>query len=402
MQSPVSSPKKQPASGDASISPRNISPFERDVVKIYKRKSKEGADSRYWLQYYFEKKIRRVWSDTQGNPLATEKTARKLASVIDYEIADRSHNPIKYQCNSSQNWIFKTQIQRWLEEKQKSLKPTTTATYEFFIRRYLNPFFGDFNLSEIKAYHGLKFLDQLPSSLSPKTKTHIINVLKMFFNYCSKADFINKPPSMPSIKIPERAIRWADYETQNKLLDFIPPHHKPIFLFSMRHGMRIGEVLGLMKKDLNFQLKQITIERSLARYGLSSTKTGKVRTIPIHPELLDALQNHCSQMLPDAFVFTYKGHPYSSNIFYKIAQKAAKKTGIKISAYELVRHSMITQAAVREVNPLGLQQYAGHSSLNTTKKYTNMNALSLVNIQTLAPVAILPLAIFPPNKKDGS
>lgn len=312
-----------------------------------------------------------------------------MASVIDYEIANKTHDPAKYQTASFQKRIFKTQIQKWLEEKQRTCKPTTAKTYETFIRIYINPFFGELDISEIKAFHGMDFLDTLPASLSPMSKNHIINVLKMFFNYCSKADIIHKAPAMPTIKIPEKSVRWADYETQNKLLAEIPPEDQPIFHFSLRHGLRICETLALMKKDVNFQTNTITIERGLVRYGLTSTKTGKIRIIPIHPELVDTLKNLCSLAFPDAFIFTKGGAPYNQDKFYHIAQKAAKKIGLKISAYELVRHSVLSQAGVRLVDARTIQAYAGHSRLSTTQKYTAMNALPLASVHSLAPVTQL-------------
>lgn len=364
--------------------------FELDMVTIQKIKTK-GPDSRYQIRYYFNQKRWYVCSD-KGIVLSTEKSARKLAAVIDHEIAQNSHNPLTYQSTSSKQLLFKTQIQKWLLEKQRDCKPTTSKTYETFIRLYINPFFGEYDLPEIKAFHISDFLNSLPSSLSPNSKNHILNVVKMFFCHCSKEDIIHKSPKMPSIKIPERSVRWADYETQNKLLDLIPPEDKAIFHFSMRQGLRICEVLGLMKKDVNFQTKSISIERGLLSYGLSSTKTGKNRFIPIHPELTDTLQNLCSLALPDAFLFTKNGKPYNKDQFYRIAQKAAKKLGLKISAYELVRHSVLSQAGVRLVDARTIQAFAGHSRLSTTQKYTALNALPLANVLSLNPISQLPIA----------
>lgn len=368
-------------------------PFERDMVIVLKRKTAEGGDHRYRLFYRFHKKDWFIYSDTQGNPLSSEKTARKLAAVIDYEITDKTHNPYKYQPTTNKEWAFKVQIVKWLNGKYKTAKPSTTRSYESYIRNHILPYFGEMDVSEIKAYHGLDFADKLPPAMKPKSRKEIFTILNCFFNQLSRSDIIAKPPAMPRIKVPERAIRWADYEMQDKILELVPDQHKPIIHFSMRHGMRIGEVLGLMEKDLDFKLNTITIERSLAPYGLTSTKTGKPRTIPMHPELVEILRGLCMEKLHDAFVFTFNGKPYSRNTLYKTTVRAARKVGLKISAYELFRHSVITQAAVRQVDARTIQAFAGHTSLATTQKYTAMNALSLVNVlSSKKPATLFPKA----------
>lgn len=356
--------------------------YDEDVVKVYKRACNVGADARYWLQYRYDKKTWKIYSDSAGNAFSSERTARKLAAVIDYEIADKVHNPYKYQTATNKLWLFKNQIIIWLNGKYKTCKPSTTRSYESYIRLHILPYFGELDVSEIKAYHGLQFLDKLPATMQPKSRKEIFTILNGFFNHCARADIINKPPAMPRIQVPERVIRWADYETQEKVRAHIPEQHKPIVHFAMRHGMRIGEVLGLMEKDLDFKLNTITIQRSLASYGLTTTKTGRVRVIPMNDELVETLRGLCAEKLHDAFVFTFRGKPYSRNTLYKTATRAARKVGLKISAYELFRHSKITQAAVLEVSPLVIQQYSGHTSFNTTKKYLNMSALSLVSMHT--------------------
>lgn len=374
--------------------------YDIDVVRVYKRKGKDGAELRFYLYYRYDKKTWQIFTDTAGNPFSSERTAKKLAAVIDYELADKTHNPYKYQPSTNKLWLFKNQIMIWLNGKYKTAKPSTTRSYESYIRRHILPYFGEMDVSEIKAYHGMNFLETLPAMMKPKSKKEIFTILNGFFNHCARADIINKPPAMPRVQVPERAIRWANLETQEKILDLIPAQHKPIVHFSMRHGMRIGEVLGLMEKDLDFELNTITIQRSLAPYGLTSTKTGKVRVIPMHPELVEILRGLCAEKLHDAFVFTFRGKPYSRNTLYKTTMRAARKVGIKISAYELFRHSVITQAAVREVSPLVIQQFAGHTSLATTKKYMNMNALSLVNM--FAPKKVVDLISKTTSQRNPS
>lgn len=365
-------------------------PYDLTVVKVCKRSGKEGAELRFYLSYRYDKKTWRIFSDQAGNPFSSERVARKLAAVIDYELADKAHNPYKYQPSTNKLWLFKNQIMIWLNDKRKVNKPSTIASYESYIRLYITPFFGAMDVSEIKAYHGAEFIKTLPGGMAPVCKVAIISILNAFFRHCSRMEMIPKPPAMPKIQVPERAKRWADYETQQRILAQIPKKHQPLFHFAMRHGMRIGEVRGLMVKDIDFQRSTITVQRQLAYYGVSSTKTGRVRVLPLHPELVDTVFGLCYKQLPDSFVFKVRGKPYSHPTIYKVAMAAIRAEGLeKLTPYELFRHSVLTQAAVRGINLTLIQQYAGHASINTTRQYVDMTALNITSVQSMAPVVDL-------------
>lgn len=382
--------KQNPKTGIvASTIPFN---FELDMVTISKMKTKNADEARYRISYRFQGNRYLIYSD-KGLTLGTVKAARQLASAIDHDLKNpQTFNPDKYKPTENKQWLFKNQMQIWLNEKRQVCKPSTVKTYEIFTRLYILPFFGEFDLPTIITAHGLQFLKTLPSTLSPYSKKHIIDVLNMFFNHCSRANILAKAPAMPTIKIPERTVRWADYETQNKILALIPLKHQPIFHFAIRHGMRIGEVIALQIKDIDLKNKEVQIQHAISRDGETSTKTRKNRKIPLHPELVEAVNSLCALKLPDAYLFTHNGIPYSDNIFSKIAKKAAEKLGIKISAYELVRHSLLSQAGLRKIDPHTLQKYAGHTHFTTTQKYMNLDTLPLNCVQTLAPVIQLPLA----------
>ncbi len=381
----------------APLYPSPVSPYDGEMgVRVYQRKSAAGLESRFFLYYRYDKQTWRVFKDPAGFPFASKNAANAIAIQINAEILQKCHNPYKYQATTGKRWLFKNQINIWLNDKREVNKPSTMASYDSYARLYIIPFFGAMDVSEIKAFHCMEFLKTLPNDMAPICKRVILAILTAFLNHCAKAEIISKTPAVPHVHVPDRGIRWADYDAQNRILARVPEKHKAIIHFAMRHGMRIGEVRGLMVKDIDFQRNTITVQRQLTNYGLSSTKTGKVRVLPLHPELAGALFALCHNQLPDAFVFTFRGKPYVHASLYKVAMTAIKAEGLKITPYELFRHSLLTQAAVRGINPLLIQQYAGHSNMNTTKKYMDMTALNLVSVQSTAPVVDL----FSKDKKE--
>lgn len=375
-----------------------MSPYESDVVKIYKRPSENGAELRFYLQYRYDKKTWRIFTDAAGHPFASERVAKKLAAVIDYELADKVHNPFRYQTDQKNEWAFKKQITRWLATKEvnHSIEHTTYANYKRAVHQYLIPHFGMTDIKEIKGRHISDFVAAAPAlstkgALAPKSIKELVDVLAVFFNWAYRSEeLIDRLPALPTIKVPEKAITAATYATQNRILELIPDRHKAIVQFAMRHGMRNGEVLALQAGDFDFEAGTITVQRQFAKGHLRAyTKTARVRILPIHPELLETVNTLCSNKLPGAWVFTIEGRPYTSQRLYKVTMKAAKLAGVKITAYQLFRHSVLTQAAMRSVDPLAIQRYAGHTSLKTTQRYLDKNAISIAAVQTSAPVLTL-------------
>lgn len=132
-----------------------------DVVKVCKRPGKDGAELRFYLSYRYDKKTWRIFSDQAGNPFSSDRVARKLAAVIDYELADKTHNPYKYQPSTNKLWLFKNQIMIWLNDKRKVNKARSIDRYESNIRLHILPFFAEMDVSEIKAYHCAEFVKGL-------------------------------------------------------------------------------------------------------------------------------------------------------------------------------------------------------------------------------------------------
>lgn len=366
----------------------------------------KNGEARFYLRYWHADPVTgkgtrwTVHADTKNIPLASETQTFALALMIEEEIGAGAHNPYKYQPAYKNEWAFEKQITRWLASKVGRVEHTTYANYHRAVHQYLIPHFKLTDIKEIKGRHIADFVTAAPAystkgrvkgKLSPKSIKELVDVLAVFFNWAVRSeDLIEKCPTLPTIKVPETPITAANYATQNRILELVPDIHKPIIHFAMRHGMRNGEVLALQAGDIDFDAGTITVQRQFAKGHLRHTKTARLRILPIHPELTETLHTICSEKLPGAWVFTIDGHPYSSGRLYKVAMRAAKKMNVKITAYQLFRHSVLTQAAMRSVDPLKIQRYAGHTSLKTTQRYLDKNAITITDVQTTANVVAFP------------
>ena len=296
---------------------------------------------KHW-QVYFSYKGERFflqkWAD--GRLLSSEEDAYLLSYQIDSLLKSdtfdiRDFLPSKFQ--------FKLLVEVWLSSSTCSpdyLKKRTNIANNNFL-----PHFGDMDVRKITDSDIQKFFRTL-STKGKKTQKNYLAELKTFFNFIFQDGIIPRIPRFPKVgRIPEPSHNWIDAETQDKIYSHIRDIDKPILTFLRWTGCRPNEARGLQKSDIDFANGQIHIQHALSMSGnLKETKTGKLRILPIIPEIEEYLKGNGH----DTFVFSRNGRVYSRRMLEKAWKKAVKLSGIPyIPLYQGTKHSLCTQRVKR-------------------------------------------------------
>jgi len=171
---------------------------------------------------------------------------------------------------------------------------------------------------------------------------------------------------------------------------------KPIIYIMMFAGLRIGEVIALKWKNIDFDASILSVKSSMnkvtefddegniiGRYSeISDTKTTcSVRQIPISPFLLNVLKSwkehqiskeeNCENKLTNknAVVFTNRKDKILtySCVRMKI-QRFNKNCGFDNYHAHTFRHTFATMLFEQKVNPKIIQMLMGHRDIRTTFK----------------------------------
>ena len=120
---------------------------------------------------------------------------------------------------------------------------------------------------------------------NPKYQKNLHGELKAFFN--SIPDLVPKIPKFPKVTIAEPAHNWIDKRTQDKIFRLIPERDKGIFTFLRYTGCRPNESRGLLRENVHLDQKEVLIVNAMSLGGTlkGRTKTGKLRVLPIIPEI---------------------------------------------------------------------------------------------------------------------
>jgi len=200
--------------------------------------------------------------------------------------------------------------------------------------------------------------------------------------WCSK-------PTIKRPKQPEGRMRWITPAEADRLIAAAAPHLKPLLIFLLATGARLSEALYLEWDDVHLSAGQVTFRPTEAR----GIKSGKARSVPLHPRAVVALAN-----LPwdrEGFVFRRpagKIHK-AGRVWLPYENRAGEGGGQVKTAWA----GMLARAKIADFTPhdcrhtwatwhyqanrdlLALMQLGGWASLAMVERYAH------VNVSNLAP-----------------
>jgi integrase/recombinase XerD len=186
------------------------------------------------------------------------------------------------------------------------------------------------------------------------------------------------PADIPVIRYRQHIPDILTVEEMLQLLDSVPLtepldiRNKAILELMYATGIRISEMLNLTVNDLFWEEELVKVfgkgrKERIVPIATQSLAFVKLYYLNVHPIL--------SRMKPTNILFlNYTGKKLSRMGFWKILQKLALQAGIKktISPHT-IRHSFATHLLEAGANLRIVQTLLGHSSINTTQIYTNID-----------------------------
>jgi len=213
-----------------------------------------------------------------------------------------------------------------------------------------------------------EFISKKKLEISPATINRCLSILSKIFNDAIRWGYLKENPmkNIPKLNEPEKGFNYLTKEQVKKLLENASPNGRPILMLAVYTGMRKGEILALKWEHIDFEKKIIKVEETLE----GSTKSKKVRYIPIHPDLLIELKKLKLKSRSE-YVFLAEDGGMRKD-FRNALNYALKRAGLpKIRIYDL-RHTFAANFIMAGGNILTLQKILGHSDLKMTMRYAHL------------------------------
>lgn len=264
----------------------------------------------------------------------------------------------------------------------------------------------------VSLYNGL-----LSNGMKPNTLEGIHTLLSPSFDLAVRDGYIRVNPAKEAMAEIKRSHNWAKpkrhaltSEEQSAFINYVSNskiyrHWLPIFTFLLGTGCRIGEAVGLLWSDCDFENEVINISHNLIyrkypgedqsahHFNTPKTEAG-VRTIPMHPEVKRALREQwemqsllgaCDTVVDglSGFVFQNRyGDPltaksvnsairricsdYARDEAARASQSGANPIYIRPFSVHNLRHTFCTRLCENETNIKAIQEIMGHSDIETT------------------------------------
>lgn len=371
--------------------------------------------------------------DLQGNPLPTGVTQRPSGTYrgrfkyqgeqytlhnTDLKALLNEMDDYRYEIRhglkgKADNMTIDAWFDVWLNtHKKKSIKESTLVRYHDFYERYIKKRIGKRKILEIKPLILERLLQEMADKdYSTKTIRDVYNILNAMFRYAVQNRIIMFNPC-EGVEIPKtksKPIRVLTVEEQKEILKYAKGRiYEHLITVALGTGMRAGELLGLTWDDIDFDSREITVNKTLVyikdletgkynfKYQTPKTKNS-IRVIPMQESVYKALRRQriklkelrlCtagwqSQEGFENLVFvTAKGKPVSEHSFQtslawienainKERKKIAEETKTEFEPIphfypHAFRHTFATRCFEAGIEAKVVQGYLGHASIAIT------------------------------------
>jgi integrase len=271
-------------------------------------------------------------------------------------------------------------IGEWKPQVFPTLKYSTQKHYDYVIETHLLPAFGDFQLRMIlrEVVQNLILLKQ-KQGLSWKTVKHIRTVLGTVLGTAEEWGYIEDNP-VPKTKLPRRRgsrpeSKILTLEQLLSLLEALPEPSCSIVWLLVITGLRIGELLALRWRDIDFENRALCVQEAVYEGHFDDPKTRHSRRhVPLSPKCIEILEK-VKPKAPDsdALVFhSSTGTPLDyRNLANRQLAPACKAAGLKRRGWHLLRHENGTLLGSVRTPYATITEVFGHTSPEMTKNYVH-------------------------------
>lgn len=161
-----------------------------------------------------------------------------------------------------------------------------------------------------------------------------------------------------------RRDRWLTMEEEARLLKGCAPWLQDLVTFALHTGMRMGEILELSWRGVDFTRRTVTVLRS---------KNGERRTLPVNETVLTMLRqkNKVRSVKTDLVFCSQAFTPMEGGHLRRSFRLALRKAEITDFHFHDLRHTFATRLVQAGIDIYKVQRLLGHKSPIMTQRYAH-------------------------------
>jgi integrase len=320
-----------------------------------------------------QKKLGPAWTD-RGRPPAGYFTKRLAEAWLRELLEDARRGTLPGMVRTGATFAdAAAEYLRYIEH-DRGRKPSTVRGYRSAINAHLLPAFGQLPVEAVTAEVIERWVATFDGSV--RTRNKLLIQLHGILGRAKKAYGLRVNAAAEVEKFPQRASGDIEVFSPEEVWALVraaaSEQDGAIYLTAAFTGLRMGELLALRWRDIDFAGDTLRVRASYYLGQLTTTKSGKVRSVPLAPgvaKVLAQLGRREHWTGDDDLVFCGMAGGYLDGSAlrrrYKLALAAASLRPLR---FHDLRHTfgtrMIAKADIRRV-----QEWMGHADIQTTMRY---------------------------------
>jgi integrase len=268
---------------------------------------------------------------------------------------------------------FQRAAEEWLRYcvEDRACKPSTMVDYRHTVNRVLVPVFGELLLEDITA----PGIEAWRASLttSARTRNKQLTILNGIFRRAQKRFGLQRNPVLEIERMREPRQVNLDVFSPEEIMALVraaeSEQDAAIYLTAAFTGLRRRELIALRWRDVDFAGCVIRVRASYSAGALTTPKSGKLRSVPMAPQVAETLARLGHTATDDGLVFLGEGGAYLDGSALRRRYKLAlERAGLQSRRLHDLRHTFGTRA-IDKADILRVKEWMGHADVATTMRY---------------------------------
>jgi integrase len=356
-----------------------------------------------------------AWMPRRGRVGVDERRAHVAAAELVARFADDAAERERIEAERRARGITFREVARayleWLE-KIRGARPSTMRSHRSLLAE---PGVAHKRGTSVTAGHIMSALGDRPagrvtateidallrrvakSGVSPRTVNHTREILGAIFSFGMKSTAFQLPSNpvkgTDRRRVPESGVLlfYSPEEIESLARALSAGVHRPVpaergelerfedqrdaeaVRVAAYAGLRLGELLALRWRDIDWSGSALTISRSLSAGFEGATKTGRVRRVPLADQAaaaLERLSHRPDFVSPGEYVFCNAlGRPLDGSALRRRYKRARDATRLRPLRWHDLRHTFGSLLVAAGVDLVSVKDAMGHSQLTTTSRY---------------------------------
>lgn len=303
----------------------------------------------------------------ERKPLGTYKSKKEAERALN------DYNMSPYDLDAA-TLTFKELYEQFHRMKEKMVSKSTLKGYESSFKRCSA--LHRKKIMDVKTPQLQMFINGLDASVGTKQQTKIF--LTSLYGFAIELEYIlvNRAKSIKIVKDRDTEIKEATIFTNEEIKKLWENERKmdwiDIVLIMIYTGMRIGEIVGIRKENVD-------LINGFIRGG-NKTEKGRNRIIPIHRDILELIRKRYADSKTDYLVdnrnwIKYKkdtNKPLRTNYLREKFYEVMKNLGMNHLPHD-TRKTLATILSKNKISDSIITDTLGHSDIGITEKYYIQN-----------------------------